>query len=68
MAALPGQEVDAIRPLISHPDGSVRAEAIQVLAQRRRIGAAPEILSRLETEQDEFARKVTLAALERLEG
>lgn len=63
-----GRELDAIVPLVSHPDWSVRAEAIQVLADRTVRNALPAILRRLELEQDEFVRSVTLRALDRLEG
>ncbi len=61
-------ELDALVPLVGHPDWPVRAEAIQVLAERGRVGALPAILRRLETEQDEFVREVILAALRRLEA
>lgn len=61
-------DLDAIVPLVTHPDWSVRAEAIQVLADRRVRNAAPAIMRRLELEQDEFVRSVTLRALDRLEG
>ena len=63
-----GRELDAVLPLVSHPDWSVRAEAIQVLAERGVKNAVPAILRRLELEQDEFVRSVTLRALDRLEG
>lgn len=63
-----GPQVDALLPLVSHPVWSVRADVIQGLAQRRRIGAAPAILGRLETEQHSFVREVMLAAMRRLEG
>jgi HEAT repeat protein len=55
-------------PLVSHPDWSVRAEAIQVLGDRGVVRAVPPILRRLETEQDEFVRDVILRVLKRLEG
>lgn len=55
-------------PLVSHPDWSVRAEAIQTLADRGAARALPAILRRLETEQDEFVRGVILRGLQRLEG
>jgi HEAT repeat protein len=60
--------LDLLLPLVSHPDWSVRAEAIQVLAERRVTKAVPTILRRLETEQDGFVRDAMLRALERLEG
>jgi HEAT repeat protein len=60
--------LDLLLPLVSHPDWSVRAEAIQVLADRRVTKAVPTILRRLETEQDGFVRDAMLRALEKLEG
>jgi len=60
--------LDRLLPLVSHPDWSVRAEAIQVLADRRVTKAVPTILRRLETEQDGFVRDAILRALEKLEG
>jgi HEAT repeat protein len=60
--------MEALLPLIGHPDWSVRAEAIQTLADRRLIRALPVILRRLDVEQDDFVREVTLSALKRLEG
>jgi len=63
-----GRELDSIVPLVSHPDWSVRAEAIQILADRNVRNAVPAILRRLELEQDEFVRSVTLRALDRLES
>jgi HEAT repeat protein len=61
-------DLDLLLPLVSHPDWSVRAEAIQVLAERRVTKAVPTILRRLETEQDGFVRDAMLRALEKLEG
>ncbi|MBW2494308.1 MAG: HEAT repeat domain-containing protein [Deltaproteobacteria bacterium] len=61
-------DLEALFPLIGHPDWSVRAEAIQTLSDRRSIRAMPSILRRLEVEQDDFVRDVTLSALKRLEG
>jgi HEAT repeat protein len=55
-------------PLVSHPDWSVRAEVIGVLAERAFVASVPAILRRLETEQDDFVRDVILRALRRLEG
>jgi HEAT repeat protein len=54
--------------VVSHPEWSVRAEAIQVLAERGVVRAVPVILRRLETEQDEFVRDAMLRALEKLEA
>jgi HEAT repeat protein len=61
-------ELEALFPLVSHPDWSVRAEVVEILAERRVRQAVPAILRRLETEQDELVRSMTLAALERLES
>ena len=60
--------LDVLFPLISHPDWSVRAEAIQMVADRRLIRGVPSILRCLDLEKDEFVRDVTLSALKRLEG
>jgi HEAT repeat protein len=54
-------------PLVAHPQWLVRAEAIDVLAQRRVSRAIPAILRHLEAEDDEFVRDVILRALKRLE-
>jgi HEAT repeat protein len=62
------EDLEVLHALVAHPDWSVRAEAIQALAERRSQRAIPAILRRLETEQDEFVREVILAALRRLEG
>ncbi len=59
---------DALLSLVSHPDWSVRAEAIETLAARRVARAVLPILGRLEVEQDSYVREVILRALERLEG
>jgi HEAT repeat protein len=63
-----GEGLELLLPLVAHPQWSVRAEAIQVLAERRVAKAVPPILRRLDTEQDEFVRGVILTALTRLEG
>jgi HEAT repeat protein len=60
--------LDALFPLVGHQDWSVRAEAIQTVADRNLILGVPSILRRLEVEQDDFVRDVTLSALKRLEG
>ena len=62
------EALEALIPVVSHPDWSVRAEAISALAERRLARAAPAILRRLETEQDDFVRDAILRALKRLEG
>jgi HEAT repeat protein len=61
-------ELEALLPLVSHPDWSVRAEVVEILAERGVRQAVPAILRRLETEQDDVVRSVTLAALQRLEN
>jgi HEAT repeat protein len=60
--------LEVLVSLASHPDWSVRAEAIDVLARRGVRRAIPAILRGLERERDEFVRQAILAALERLEG
>ena len=62
------EALESLFPLIAHRDWSVRAEAIQALADRCVTPAVPHVLRRLETEQDEFVRDVILRALERLES
>jgi HEAT repeat protein len=61
-------DLEVLFPLIGHSDWSVRAEAIQMVADRRSIRAVPSILRRLDVEQDDFVRDVTLSALKHLEG
>ena len=61
-------ELEALLLLVSHSDWSVRAEVVEILAERRVRQAVPAILRRLETEQDDVVRSVTLAALQRLES
>jgi HEAT repeat protein len=60
--------LEQLLPLVSHADWSVRAEVIQVLADRGMAKAVPAILRRLETEQDDFVRDAILRALARLEA
>ena len=60
--------LEVLFPLTGHPDWSVRAEAIQMVADRQLIRGLPAILRGLDLEQDEFVRDVTLSALKRLEG
>jgi HEAT repeat protein len=60
--------LEVLFPLISHSDWSVRAEAIQTVADRRLTRGLPAILRSLDSEQDEFVRDVALSALKRLEG
>jgi HEAT repeat protein len=61
------EALEALLPLVAHPDWVVRAEAIQWLDERRVVRAVPTIMRRLETEQDAFVRDVMLRALKRLE-
>ena len=68
-----GQDGDApalecLIPLVFHDHWTVRAEAIQTLAERRVVRAVPAILRRLEVEQDDFVRAAILRALGRLEA
>jgi HEAT repeat protein len=56
-----------ILPLVAHPDWSVRAEAVQVFADRRYRKGLPALLRRLEVEDDAFVREVILRTVERLE-
>ncbi len=60
--------VEVLFPLIEHCDWSVRAEAIQTVADRNLIRGVPAILRCLDVEQHDFVREVTLSALKRLEG
>ncbi len=60
--------LEVLLPLVGHEDWSVRAEAIQTIADRRLIRGVPAILRRLDVEQDDFVRDATLSALKRLEG
>ena len=53
--------LERLLPLVAHPDWSVRAEAMEVLAERGLPPAVPAILRRLETEQDEFVRSARCA-------
>jgi HEAT repeat protein len=60
--------LDALFPLIGHSDWTVRAEAIQTISDHRLVRGVPWILRRLDVEDDDFVRDVTLSALKRLEG
>jgi HEAT repeat protein len=60
--------LESLLPLVSHPDWTVRAEAIQALSDRGVAKAVPPILRRLEMEQDNFVRDTILRALDRFEG
>jgi HEAT repeat protein len=66
--ATEGSIFESLLPLVSHPDWTVRAESIQVLADRSVAKAVPGLLRRLETEQDDFVRDAMLRALDRLGG
>jgi HEAT repeat protein len=65
-----GSEDDlaAASSLVSHADWSVRAEIVQVLADRRHRKSLPALLRRLEVEDDAFVREAILGAVGRLEG
>jgi HEAT repeat protein len=60
--------LEFLLPLVSHPDWTVRAEAIQMLSDRGVAKGVPPILRRLEMEQDNFVRDTILRALDRFEG
>jgi HEAT repeat protein len=60
--------LESLLPLVSHPDWTVRAEAIQMLSDRGVAKGVPPILRRLEMEQDNFVRDTILRALDRFEG
>jgi HEAT repeat protein len=55
-------------PLVSHESWAVRAQAITVLGERSVTRALPNILRRLECEQDAFVRDAILRSLKRLEA
>lgn len=55
-------------PLVSHGSWAVRAQAITVLGERSVTRALPNILRRLESEQDGFVRDAILRSLKRLEA
>jgi HEAT repeat protein len=54
-------------PLLAHDSWAVRAQAVDVLAERRVPAAVPALLRRLESERDDFVRDALLSALDRLE-
>ena len=62
------EHLDGLLPAVSHDHWSVRAEAVQALADRHHQRALPAILRRLETEQDSFVREAILHGLSRLEA
>ena len=53
--------------LVAHLDWSVRAEIAEVLSERGHRKSLPELLRRLEVEDDAFVRQVILRAIGRLE-
>jgi len=61
-------DLEALLGLVGHEEWAVRAAVIEVLGDRRFEPAAPSILGRLESERDDFVRRVMLSALERLEA
>ncbi|MCP3983928.1 MAG: hypothetical protein GY723_06045 [bacterium] len=54
-------------PLLTHDHWAVRAQVVDVLAERRSHTAVPAILRRLESETDEFVRSAIFNALDALE-
>jgi hypothetical protein len=54
-------------PLASHPDWTVRARAVQVLAERRFTQALPALRRRRDAERDEFVRDALDRAVAGLE-
>ena len=62
------EELERLGGLVSHPDWTVRADAVQVLTERGVRRALPELLRRIESEDDEFVRSLILRAAQRLEG
>jgi len=61
-------ELARLVPLLSHPDWSLRAEALEALSRQRFRRALPAMLRRLELEQDAFVRDALLRAIRRLEA
>jgi HEAT repeat protein len=61
------EDLDRLEPLISHPDWSVRADAVEVLAARGVRRCLPALLRRLDGEEDGFVREAILRATRRLE-
>ena len=57
----------ATLPLAAHEDWSVRAEVVQVIADRGYRKGLPAVLRRLEVEDDAFVREAILRTVERLE-
>lgn len=55
-------------PLASHPNWTVRAQAVQALGARAFAQALPALRRRREVEQDEFVRDALDRVLARLEG
>jgi HEAT repeat protein len=62
------EDLASVSSLVSHADWSVRAEIVQVLADRRHRKSLPALLRRLEVEDDAFVRDAILGAIGRLEG
>ncbi|MCP5057425.1 MAG: hypothetical protein GY937_11970 [bacterium] len=54
-------------PLLAHEHWAVRAQVVDVLAERRSRTAVPAILRCLESEADEFVRRAIFSALDILE-
>jgi HEAT repeat protein len=62
------EDLTILQDLLAHEHWAVRAQAIQVAADRRYGKAVPAILRRLDIEQDDFVRNAILRALAVLEG
>ena len=62
------EQLESLLAAVSHEHWSVRAEAVELLADRRFPRAVPAILRRLEIEQDGFVRDAMLHGLGRLEA
>jgi HEAT repeat protein len=61
------EDLDRLEPLVSHPDWSVRADAVEALAVRGARRCLPALLRRLDGEEDAFVREAILRATRRLE-
>ncbi len=63
----PRESLCELLPLLSHDQWVVRAQTVDVLAERSVQAAVPAMLRRLEAEPDDFVRDAILSALDRLE-
>jgi HEAT repeat protein len=62
------EDLQELAGLCSHEEWTVRAHAVQVLAERRVVQSIPVLLRCMDTERDEFVRAALLAAIGRLES